>query len=70
MDSDSDGAEVVPDPKAKESAIVRPGDSEDDDSEPLRPLAKKTKKEKAEDRGKKKARVNFKTLLFSSDPKA
>ena len=56
VDSDSDGAEVVPEPKkAKDCAAVHSGESEENDSDTLRPLMKKTRKEKTEDGGRKEA---------------
>ena len=64
MDSDSDAAEVAPEPrKAKDCAVVHSDDREDNDSDTLRPPSpKKTKKEKTEERARKEAAsVSFKT---------
>ena len=56
MDSDSDAADVAPEPrKAKDAAVVQSDGSEDDSDTPRQPPAKKTKKEKTEKRGRKEA---------------
>ena len=56
MDSDSDAADVAPEPrKAKDAAVVHSDGSEDDSDTPQQPPPKKTKKEKTKERGRKEA---------------
>ena len=63
VDSDSDAADVAPEPrKANDAAVVHSDGSDDDSDTPRQPLPKKTKKEKTEERGRKEAAsVGFKT---------
>ena len=54
--SDSDAADSAPEPReAKDAAVVHSDGSEEDSDTPRQPPAKKTKKEKTKERGRKEA---------------